>query len=58
MQAKAEESLYGIPYLNSSDPYTLFNIPSSVTLSATMDKDIWRKAGMWTARAWSATGGK
>lgn len=46
----------GIPYLNSSDPYTLFDIPSFVGMSAAMDKDLWRKAGMWTARAWHATG--
>lgn len=47
---------YGIPYFNYSDPYVLFNVPSSVGLAACMDKDVWRKAGMWQARAWRATG--
>lgn len=56
VQAEAEKSLYGIPYLNSTDPYTTLGIPSSVTLAAAMDPDVWRKAGMWTGRAWRATG--
>ena len=47
---------FGIPYFNFSDPYVLFNVPSSVGLACTFDKDIWRKAGMWQARAWRATG--
>lgn len=47
---------FGIPYFNFSDPYALFDVPSSVGLACTMDKDIWRKAGMWQARAWRATG--
>ncbi len=47
---------WGIPYLNFSDPYVLFNVPSSVGLGCTMNKDVWRKAGMWQARAWRSTG--
>lgn len=47
---------FGIPYFNFSDPYALFNVPSSVGLACAMDKDVWRKAGMWQARAWRATG--
>lgn len=50
------EELNGIPYLNYSDPYVLFDVPSSNGLAAAMDKDLWRKAGMWQARAWRATG--
>lgn len=46
----------GIPYLNYSDPYVLFDVPSSNGLAAAMDKDLWRKAGMWQARAWRSTG--
>ncbi len=56
VQKVCEASTYGIPYMNSSDPYSLFNVPSSIGLAATMDKDIWRKAGMWQARAWRASG--
>ena len=56
VQKVCEASKYGIPYMNSSDPYSLFNVPSSIGLAATMDKDIWRKAGMWQARAWRSTG--
>ena len=55
VQQKCEED-NGIPYLNYSDPYVLFNVPQSVGLAACMDKDVWRKAGMWQARAWRATG--
>ena len=47
---------FGIPYFNFSDPYVLFDVPSSVGLACAMDKDVWRKAGMWQARAWRATG--
>ena len=56
VQAVCEDSAYGVPYLNSTDPYFIFGIPDPVALAATMDKDIWRKAGMWFARAWRATG--
>jgi beta-glucosidase len=56
VQETCEQSSYGVPYFNYSDPYSLFNVPSSAGLAACMDKDIWRKAGMWQARAWRATG--
>ena len=56
VQEACEKGAYGIPYFNYSDPYVLFNVPSSVGLSTCMDKDVWRKAGMWQARAWRATG--
>ena len=56
VQETCEKSTYGIPYLNYSDPYVLFGVPSSIGLSTIMDKDVWRKAGMWQARAWRATG--
>ena len=56
VQETCEKSAYGIPYLNYSDPYVLFGVPSSIGLSTIMDKDVWRKAGMWQARAWRATG--
>ncbi|MDO4849598.1 MAG: glycoside hydrolase family 3 N-terminal domain-containing protein [Coriobacteriia bacterium] len=56
VQETCEKDSYGIPYLNYSDPYVLFGVPSSVSLSTVMDKDLWRQAGMWQARAWRATG--
>ncbi len=56
VQAICEDSAYGIPYLNSTDQYPIFNIPDSVGLAAAMDKEVWRKAGMWYGRAYRATG--
>ena len=56
VQQMCEESTYGIPYLNSTDQYQLYDIPDNVCLSASMDKDVWRKAGMYLGRAWRATG--
>ncbi|MCR4870237.1 MAG: twin-arginine translocation signal domain-containing protein [Atopobiaceae bacterium] len=56
VQAVGEGTAYGIPYINTRDPAQLFNIPASVGLAATFDKEIWRKAGMWQARAWRAMG--
>ncbi len=56
VQQKCEERAYGIPYLNSTDPYTTLDLPSTVGLAPAMDKDLWRKAGMWTSRAWRASG--
>ena len=56
VQATAEATPYGIPYINSRDPAQLFNVPGSVGLAATFDKDIWHKAGMWQARAWRSMG--
>ena len=47
---------HGIPYLNSTDQYQLFDIPSNVGLASAMDKEVWRKAGMWLGRGWRATG--
>ena len=56
VQETCENSTYGIPYMNSTDPYDTLGIPSTIGLTACMDKDLWRKAGMWTGRAWRATG--
>lgn len=56
VQEICEKSAFGVPYLNYSDPYVLFGVPSSCSLATVMDKDMWRKAGMWQARAWRATG--
>ncbi len=56
IQGVCEESAYGIPYLNYSDPYSVFGMPSGVGITACMDKDLWHKAGMWQARAWRASG--
>ena len=58
VQAKCEERPYGIPYINSTDPYSTLGIPSTVGLAPAMDKDLWRKAGMWISRAWRATGAR
>ncbi len=56
VQEICEQSEWGIPYLNSTDQYQLFGIPDNLAIATAMDKDIWRKAGMWLGRAWRATG--
>ncbi len=56
VQETAEKGSYGIPYINSTDPYQLFGIPHYDALAACMDKDVWRKAGMWFGRGWRASG--
>lgn len=56
IQAKCETRPWGIPYLCSADPYSTLGIPSTVGLAPAMDKDLWRKAGMWIGRAWSSMG--
>ena len=58
VQSKCEARPYGIPYINSTDPYSTLGIPSTIGLGAAMDKDLWRKAGMWISRAWRATGAR
>lgn len=56
VQEVCEQSEWGIPYLNSTDQYQLFGLPDNLSLATAMDKDLWRKAGMWLGRAWHATG--
>ena len=56
IQKECESQPNGVPYFNYSDPYVVFGLPSSHALSTIMDKDVWRKAGMWQARAWRASG--
>ena len=56
VQSRCEQRPYGIPYMNSTDPYSSLGIPTGCGLAPLMDKDLWRKAGMWTSRAWRFTG--
>ena len=56
IQTKCEARPHGIPYICSVDPYATLGIPSTVGLAPAMDKDLWRKAGMWIGRAWSSIG--
>lgn len=56
VQEVCEQSEWGIPYLNSTDQYQLYGLPDNLALTGAMDKDLWRKAGMWLGRAWRATG--
>lgn len=56
VQSRCESRAWGIPYLNSSDPYPTLDFPGYNALAATMDKDVWRKAGMWISRVWRTTG--
>ncbi len=56
VQERCEKRPYGIPYMNSTDPYSSVGIPTGCGLAPLMDKDLWRKAGMWTSRAWRYTG--
>ncbi len=56
VQATCETRPWGIPYINSTDPYPVLGIPGTIGISAAMDKDLWRRAGMWVGRAFRATG--
>ena len=56
IQTKCEARPHGIPYICSVDPYVTLGIPSTVGLAPAMDKDLWRRAGMWIGRAWSTMG--
>ena len=56
VQSKCEARENGIPYICSADPYATLGIPSTIGLAPAMDKDLWRKAGMWISRAWSSVG--
>ena len=44
--------------MNSTDPYQLYDIPDNHCLTAAMDPELWKKAGMYTGRAWRATGAR
>ncbi|MBQ6411098.1 MAG: hypothetical protein IJI16_04025, partial [Atopobiaceae bacterium] len=56
VQSLCEQNPFGIPYMNSTDPYSSLGIPTGCGLAPLMDKDLWRKAGMWTSRVWRYTG--
>ena len=56
VQTQCEKRPHGIPYICSVDPYSTLGIPATVGLAPAMDKDVWRKAGMWIGRAWSSMG--
>ena len=47
---------WGIPYMNSTDPYQLYDIPDPHCIVSAFDPDLWRKAGHYLGRAWRATG--
>lgn len=49
---------HGIPYMNSTDPYQLYDIPDNHCLSAAFDPDLWKRSGRYTGRAWRATGAR
>lgn len=49
---------YGIPYMNSTDPYQLYDIPDNHCIVSSFDPDLWKRAGRYTGRAWRATGAR
>ena len=51
-----ENDKYGIPYMNSTDPYQLYSIPDNHCLVSSFDPELWKKAGRYTGRAWRACG--
>lgn len=51
-----ENDPHGIPYMNSTDPYQLYDIPDNHCLVSSFDPDLWKKAGRYTGRAWRACG--
>lgn len=57
VQAAAEGTEFGIPYINSRDPASTLGMPSnSISFASTFDKDLMRKAGMWQGRTWRSMG--
>ena len=52
MQQWCEENdIYGIPYMNSTDSYQLYDIPDPHCTTATFDPEIWKKFGHYIGRA-------
>ncbi len=49
---------HGIPYMNSTDPYQLYDIPDNHCLVSSFDTDLWKKSGRFTGRAWRAGGAR
>ena len=51
-----ENDKHGIPYMNSTDPYQLYDIPDPHCLTSTFDPDVWKKSGHYIGRAWRSAG--
>ncbi|MBQ3267115.1 MAG: glycoside hydrolase family 3 C-terminal domain-containing protein [Atopobiaceae bacterium] len=51
-----ENDKFGIPYMNSTDPYQLYSIPDNHCLVSSFDPELWKKSGRYTGRAWRACG--
>ena len=51
-----QNDAHGIPYMNSTDPYQLYDIPDPHCLASTFDKDVWKKSGHYIGRAWRSAG--
>ena len=49
---------YGIPYMNDTDPYQLYDLPDNHCIVSSFDPEIWKKAGRYTGRAWRVTGAR
>lgn len=49
---------HGIPYMNSTDPYQLYDLPDNHCIVSSFDPDLWKKAGRYTGRAWRAGGAR
>ena len=49
---------HGIPYMNSTDPYQLYDIPDNHCLVSSFDPELWKKSGHFTGRAWRAGGAR
>ena len=49
---------HGIPYMNSTDPYQLYDIPDNHCLVSSFDPDLWKKSGRYTGRGWRAGGAR
>ena len=53
-----ENDKYGIPYMNSTDPYQIYDIPDNHCLVSSFDSELWKKSGRYTGRAWRVTGAR
>lgn len=49
---------HGIPYMNSTDPYQVYDIPDNHCLVSSFDSELWKKSGRYTGRAWRAGGAR
>lgn len=56
LQKRCEAGANGIPYWNSTDPYTVHGIPDDLAIAATFDPDVAKQAAIYSSRGWRSVG--